>query len=198
MPEIRLLVVDDHQQTREAIVQELSSGGLIRVAGEAKTSDEALKIARELLPDLVLLDLHLPGLLGTTELIKKMTALRNVKVVLFASEAKLAEVQPYLAAGAHGYMLKTDNAVLLRMALLMVSRGSRNIISPALPRYIIGLSIQERALLAELARPGNVAKIAQRLGISPENLTAQANSLAAKFELKDIEQLRRWTKKNGF
>ena len=81
---IRLLVVDDHVQTREQAVTDLSSGGLINVVGQAGTSDEAYKACAQLLPDIVLLDLHLPGLIGTFDLIKKLTSLKMVRVVIFA------------------------------------------------------------------------------------------------------------------
>ena len=68
---MRLLVVDDHIPTRQEIVRELRTGGVIDVVGEADTSDQALKAAKDLLPDVILLDLHLPGLIGTVDLIKR-------------------------------------------------------------------------------------------------------------------------------
>ncbi len=100
MPEIRLVVVDDHAPTREQVVKDLSSGDVIKIVGEAQTSDEALKISRELLPDVVLLDLHLPGLLSTMDLLKRLIVLRNVRVVMFGSLGKPSEVADLLDAGA--------------------------------------------------------------------------------------------------
>ncbi len=90
---IRLFVVDDHVPTREQAVADLSSGDLIEVIGQSGTSDDAWKQCSQLLPDIVLLDLHLPGLLGTFDLIKKMTSLKNGRVVIFASQSKASEVQ---------------------------------------------------------------------------------------------------------
>jgi len=195
---IRLLAVDDHIPTREQVVTDLKSGGMIEVVAEAGTSDEALKICRELLPDIVLLDLHLPGLVGTFDLLKKMVALRNVKVVMFASQGKASEVQDLLDAGAAAYILKTDPAALLRMAIVMVMKGSRGIVSPALPRHLTRLSPEERHVLRQLTQRGKLAKVAERLGMSEDELNQSIADLCEKLELDSANKLVRWAKKHGF
>lgn len=195
---IRLLVVDDHIPTRTQAVNDLSAGGLIKVVGEAATSDEALKKCRELLPDIVLLDLHLPGLIQTFDLIKKMTGLKNCKVVIFASQSKAAEVQDLLDAGASAYVLKTDAPALLRMSILMVFKGSRGVISPALPRHLTRLSVRERTVLRQLTMRGTLNKAAERLSISQEELSDVVLHLCSKLELETPEHLVKWAKKHGF
>lgn len=195
---IRLLVVDDHVPTRDEIIRHLSQGGLIKIVGEAQTSDDAYKIAKELLPDIVLLDLHLPGLISTPDLIKRLIALRNVKVVMFASQGKASEVQDLLDTGASGYVLKTDSPTLIRMALLMVSRGSRGVISPSLPRHLTRLSAQDRAMLREVTGKGKLPKAAERMGIMESKLAEMALELALKLELSSIEDLIKWAKRQGF
>ncbi len=99
------MIVDDHAPTREEALKNLQAGGVINVIAQAETSDEAWKTAEKLLPDIVLLDLHLPGLLNTFDLLKRLSALRRVKVIIFASQGKAAEVQDLLDAGACGYIL---------------------------------------------------------------------------------------------
>lgn len=195
---MRLLVVDDHIPTRQEIVRELSTGGVIEIVGEAETSDQALKVAKDLLPDVVLLDLHLPGLIGTIDLIKRMTALRNVRVVMFASQGKPSDVQDLLDAGAVGYVLKTDPPALIRMALLMVMRGSKGVVSPSLPRHITRLSQDERNVLRSITMRGKLGKAAERLGISESELMEVVEGLMAKLELEKPEQLVKWAKKQGF
>jgi len=195
---IRLLVVDDHQQTRSTIISQLTQDGLINVVGESETSDQALKMGEQLLPDIVLLDLHLPGLIASIDLVKRLTALRNVKVIAFASESKAADVQDVLAAGAAGYVLKDDPPALLRMSLLMVSRGSKNILSPALPRNVARLTASERSLLKEVTKRGGLPKAAVRLEMTEESLHNTMLELAQKLDVADAEALVRWAKKNGF
>jgi DNA-binding NarL/FixJ family response regulator len=157
-----------------------------------------LKAAKDLLPDVILLDLHLPGLIGTVDLIKRMTALRNVRVVMFASQGKPSEVQDLLDAGAVGYVLKTDAPALIRMALLMVMRGSKGVVSPSLPRHITRLSPDERSVLRSITMRGKLNKAAERLGISEAELLEIVEGLMAKLELEKPEQLVKWAKKQGF
>ncbi len=195
---IRVLVVDDHIPTRQKAVSDVSSGHLMEVVAEAATSDEAWKIAQQLLPDVVLLDLHLPGLISTVDLIQRFGRLKNTKVIIYASDGKASDVQDLLDAGALGYILKTDAPALLRMALLMVSRGSKGIISPSLPRHLTRLSGQERTLLRHLTMRGKLPKAAERMGIPIEELTETAEHLAQKLELDDVEKLIKWAKKHGF
>lgn len=195
---IRVLVVDDHEQTRQDIVRELAAGGVIQVVGQAETSDEGYKEAQRLLPDIVLLDLHLPGLLSTADLLKRMNALRNVKVLIFAGQAKAAEVQDLLEAGSVGYILKTDPPALVRMALLMVSRGSRVVLSPALPRHLTRLTGQERLVLRHLTKRGRLPQIAERMGVSEDELNTVVEHLCGKLELVSAAQLIKWAKKHGF
>lgn len=195
---IRLMVVDDHLPTREKIIKELTSGDLIDVIAEAGTSDEAWQSAKAILPDIVLLDLHLPGFLTTEALLERLNTLTNVKVVLFASKAKAADVQDWLDAGAEAYVLKTDQSALIRMAILMVSRGSQGVISPSLPRHLTRLTPDERMILRHLTKRGKLPKAAERIGVSEETLTNTAKHLAEKLELESIEHLIKWAKKHGF
>lgn len=195
---IRLMVVDDHEPTRQEAVKELALDGVVEVVAQAETSDEAYKTAQLQLPDVVLLDLHLPGLVQIPDLIKRLVGLKNCKVIMFASEGKAAEVQDLLDCGAVGYVLKTDQAALIRMAIIMATRGSKAVISPSLPRHITHLSNQERAILRHLTLHSGLKKAAQRMGITQEALDDALNHLCEKLELEDAEQLVKWAKKHGF
>lgn len=194
----RILVVDDNPPTREQIVQALSDGGMFEVIAEAETSDEAWKLAKQLLPDIVILDLHLPGLIQTPDLITRLTGLKNVKVVIFASQGKACEVQDLFDMGASAYVIKSDPIALIKMSLLMVSRGSRGIVSPALPGNLLRLSAQERNILKELTKRGGLTKAPQRMGISLEDFYAILDHLCTKLEVEDPEKLVKWAKKHGY
>lgn len=195
---IRLLVVDDHPPSREQAVSDLSAGELIEIVGEAETSDEAFKLAKTLLPDIVLLDLHLPGLLSTPDLLRKLVALQNVKVVIFASQSKASEVQDYLDGGAAAYILKDDPPALLRMSILMVHRGSQGIVSPQLPKNLLRLSPQERNFLREIGKRGGVPKAAARIGLTEYDLNQILFHIADKLEIEGLDKLAKWAKKHGF
>lgn len=195
---IRLLLVDDHPPARQKAVEDLSSGDLIEIIAEAETSDEAYKLAKSLLPDVVLLDLHLPGLISTPDLVKRMAGLTNVRIVMFASQSKASEVQDYLDAGAAAYVLKDDPPALLRMSILMVYRGSQGIVSPLLPKNLLRLSLQERNILREIGRRGGVPKAAERMGLTEYDLNQILFHIGNKLEIESIDKLAKWAKKNGF
>jgi two-component system, NarL family, nitrate/nitrite response regulator NarL len=195
---IRLMIADDHAPTREQAVQELQVDGVIKVIAQAETFDETLKTAQQLLPDILLLDLHMPGLTNVYELLKRVSSLRNVKVIMYAGEANAAEVQDLLDAGAYAYVLKTDPPALVRMTMLMVSRGSRGVISPSLPRHLTRLSPQERSVLRHITKRGRLPQIAERMGISEDALRELLEHLSKKLELNSTAQLVKWAKKHGF
>ncbi len=176
----------------------MAQGDMIEVCGQAETSDDAWKSAQKLLPDMVLLDLHLPGLISTFDLIKRLCSLRNAKVIIFASQGKASEVQDLLDAGACAYVLKEDAPALIRMTMLMVSRGSRNVISPSLPRHLTRLSHSERNLLRHVTARGGIAKAAERLSLTEEQLANELDQLTAKLELEDVDELVKWAKKHDF
>lgn len=195
---LRLMIVDDHSPSREQAVRDLAAAGVIQIIAEAETSDEAWKTAQKLLPDVVLLDLHLPGLLTTNDLLKRLTNLPRVKVVIFASASKASEVQDLLDAGASAYVLKSDPPALIRMAMLMASRGSKGIVSPSLPRHLTRLTPNERSILRQLTKRGKPPQIAERLGISENTLHDALLHLTQKLELPSTEHLIKWAKKHGF
>ncbi len=195
---IRLLIVDDHPPSREKAVADLAAGDLIEIIAEAETSDEAYKLSKSLLPDIVLLDLHLPGLISTPDLLKRLVALKNVRVVMFASQSKASEVQDFLDAGAAAYVLKDDPPALLRMSILMVYRGSQGVVSPSLPVNLLRLSQQERNILREVGRKGGIPKAALRMGLTEYDLNQILYHIAEKLEIESIEKLSRWAKKHGF
>jgi DNA-binding NarL/FixJ family response regulator len=195
---IRVLVVDDHTPTREAATQELQTDGIIQVVGEAETSDEAWKTAAQLLPDMVLLDLHLPGLLSTTDLIRKLVGLKNVHIIVYASQSKASEVQDLFDMGASAYVLKTDPWPLIKMSILMVSRGSQGIISPALPKNLTRMTTQERNILRQVTKRGGLPKAAERMGITEYDLNKLLEHVVEKRELDDVDKLVKWAKKHGF
>ncbi|MBX9942011.1 MAG: response regulator transcription factor [Candidatus Obscuribacterales bacterium] len=192
------MIVDDHAQTRAEVGEKLAQGGLIKVVAEAETSHEAWVTASKILPDIVLLDLHLPGLYNTVELLKRFSQLKRTKVVIFAGQSKAAEVQDLLAAGASGYILKEDAPALVKMALLMVSKGSKSVISPSLPRHLTRLTAQERTILRYLTMKGKLSTAAERMGISQQELDELLEHLVEKLELESPEKLLRWARKHGF
>jgi hypothetical protein len=124
--------------------------------------------------------------------------LRNCHVVIYASEPKASEVQDLFDMGASAYVIKTDPWALIRMSLVMVSKGSTNIISPSLPKNLIRMTAQERSILRQVTKRGGLPKASERMGITEYDLSRILEHLGEKLEIEDPEKLVRWAKKHGF
>ena len=105
-PTLRVLLVDDHLLARHRTRQQLEEIPNVQVVGEAVDGFEAVALARTLSPDLVLMDLKMPGLDGL-EATRRITAeLPDVRVIVLSSFAEESTQRSAIAAGAHGYLVK--------------------------------------------------------------------------------------------
>lgn len=109
MGPIRIVVADDHRIVREGLVSLLSANGECEVVGEASNGTEAVELAQRLHPNVMLIDLSMPGLNGM-EVVRRIAALdRNIRLLVLTMHEEEEYVLHLVKAGAHGFMLK-DNA----------------------------------------------------------------------------------------
>ena len=134
-PAIRLLVVDDHLMVREGL-RSMLSGEEIEIVGEASTGGEAIRIAADLSPEVVLLDLELPDMDGLTVLrqIKEITPALPVLVVTMHDDPAL--VRRAVRAGAAGYVLKGIGRAEL-LASVRAVRNGESVLDPGLLRAVV-------------------------------------------------------------
>jgi DNA-binding NarL/FixJ family response regulator len=178
---IRVLVVDDHAAVRAGIAAVLETAGDVRVVGEAGDGATAVRQARALRPDVVLMDLRMPGSDGvaaTRAVVGEGLADVLVLTVVDADDHVLAAVR----AGAAGFLLKTVDAPTLVDAVRRVAAGE-GVMAPEVTRGILGrvaaapdrreeppglatLTAREREVLAGLGRGASNARLAGELGIS--------------------------------
>ncbi len=171
----RILVVDDHPLTRDALASLLAQGGF-DVVGEAPDGAEALELARDLQPDLVLLDLSMPGLDGLSALPRLRAAAPGCEVVVLTASGTEENLLAAIRAGAAGYLLKSE--------------PPERIVS-----FLRGVANGEAALSGEVARrlldqvrtggrPGGVPdEIAARLYISEHTVRSHVKSLLHKLRV---------------
>jgi DNA-binding NarL/FixJ family response regulator len=154
---VRILIADDHPLFRDGLRSLLQAEGH-EVVGEAKNGNEAVALARELTPDVVLMDLQMPELdgIGATKLI--VGAMPEMKVVILTASEEEAKLFEAIKSGAQGYLLKNLEAEEFFDLLEGAQRGEPAL-TPALARK----------LLQEFARPVEVAAA----GASPHELTAR-------------------------
>ena len=138
---IRLLIVDDHLLMREGLVRVLSNSVDFEVVGEAGNGFDAVEAAHRLLPDVVLMDLFLPGLDGVAATRLIVRDLPSVRVILLTASENDEDILEAIRAGAKGYVLKDDSTATVIQQLRKVASGG-----VALSEALAG------KLIAELAR----------------------------------------------
>jgi DNA-binding NarL/FixJ family response regulator len=196
-PPISVLIVDDHPVVRRGlrVLLEVQEG--IDVAGEAGDGDTALALAAEHTPDLILLDLKLPGMDGIAVLcaLKARDSAARVLVLTSATEPALASLA--LRSGAAGVIYKdVDPDALVRAIrsvhdghLLLASEAARTLVRPASPGAgLDALTSREREVLAELTHGRSNREIARALRIAEKTVKAHVSSVLAKLGVQDRTQ----------
>jgi DNA-binding NarL/FixJ family response regulator len=189
----RVLIVDDHPVVREGLAALIATSVELEVAGLAADGESAVALARSLEPDVVLLDLILGAENGVQVLPRIRTAAPRCRVVVLTSYTDGDLVEPALAAGADGYLLKTAAAEGVLDAIRLVMAGQQ-VMDPAATsalRELVGddLSAREREVLHLVAEGLSNAEIAERLTITVRTVKAHISSLLAKLQVADRTQL---------
>ena len=196
-PPISVLIVDDHPVVRRGlrVLLEVQEG--IDVVGEAGDGDTALALEAEHTPDLILLDLKLPGMDGIAVLcaLKARDSAARVLVLTSATEPALASLA--LRSGAAGVIYKdVDPDALVRAIrsvhdghLLLASEAARTLVRPASPGAgLDALTSREREVLAELTHGRSNREIARALSIAEKTVKAHVSSVLAKLGVQDRTQ----------
>ncbi|MFI1099259.1 response regulator [Streptomyces melanogenes] len=202
---IRVLVAEDQSSVRAGLVLILGSAPDIEVAGEAADGEEAVRLARELRPDLVLMDVQMPRLDGV-EATRQVVAERLADVLVLTTFDLDEYVFGALRAGAAGFLLKNTEARDLIEAVRTVARGE-GMIAPAVTRRLIAefaapasrapavrpaaldaLTRREREVLSCIGEGLSNAEIAGRLAMAEATVKTHVSRLLGKLELRSRVQ----------
>jgi two-component system response regulator DegU len=215
MSVIKVMLVDDHSLIREGLKQLLSLEEDLVIVGEAQHGDEVLDKAFQLRPEVILLDINLPGKNGielTGELKEKMP---EVKVLVLTVDSEQVNVHKIIKAGALGYLLKDVEPDMLTEAIRTIARGDAYIQpclltklvsefrqlmrdeTPALPPDRFGLTQRELEIINYIAFGQTNKEIAEQLFISEKTVKNHVSSILRKMALDDRTQVAIYAYKQG-
>lgn len=205
---ISVLVADDHGVVREGIQRLVESEADITVCAEAEDGNQVLAQLERHRPDVVILDISMPGLSGLEALERVRARHPGVKTLLLSFRADPPLVQSAVALGADGYLLKSARPDEILSAIRSVVRGDCYF-SPPVAREIIGqlrdnrsdpyglLSSREREVLRLIADGLSAKEIAASLAISTKTVEAHRTSLMRKLNLRKATELVRFAVRHG-
>jgi DNA-binding NarL/FixJ family response regulator len=213
---VRVFVVDDHAMVRAGVRSEL--GDEVTVVGEAADVEEAVERIRTTVPDVVLLDVHLPGGGGRAVLETLRAELPTVRWLALSVSDAAEDVIAVIRAGARGYVTKTISGPDLQAAVRRVADGDV-VFSPRLAGFVLDafsaagpapaaaedpatdpgldlLSAREREVMQLLARGYTYREIGSRLFISVKTVESHASNVLRKLQLSNRNELTRWAATN--
>lgn len=208
---IKILLVDDHAMFRAGIRALIEAEDRMEVVGEASTGDEAVDRVREVKPDVVVMDLAMPGSNGL-EATRRISALElKTSVLVLTVHAEEEYLVPVVEAGASGYLTKTSADTDLLEAIRVVARGQVFLPPKAatllLRRYkdaegddsagLKDLSSREQEVLALTAEGFSSREIGQKLFISPKTVDTYRSRIMDKLGLSHRSELVRFALKVG-
>lgn len=203
MSRIRVLVVDDHALFRRGLVSLLNEQPDIEVVGDAGDAYEALRLAQELRPDVVLMDVNMPGeggISATEALLRRVPSARVLMLTVSDADADLLAA---LKAGAHGYLLKEATPEEVIQAIRMTYQG-KSVLSPEMVSRLVAhvrsglsfahhplqaLSPREQEILRLVAQGYTNAEIAQALVISENTVKTHLRRMMRKLGVTSRAEL---------
>ncbi len=211
MTPIRVLLADDHTLVRAGIRSLLKGLENVEVVGEAGDGQEAVRLAESLRPDVVLLDVGMPGLNGLDVAARLVTHDASIRVLILSMHTSEEYVLRALRAGCAGYLLKGSAVAELEIAVRAVARGE-TYLSPAVSKHVMddyvrrtggatdpidALTPRQREVL-QLVAEGNTSKdIADRLGVSFKTVEAHRAQIMERLGLHDVAGLVRFAMRMG-
>jgi DNA-binding NarL/FixJ family response regulator len=207
---IRLLIVEDETIVVEAIRALLEQEQLIEVVGQASDGDEAIRKAKSLKPDVILLDLRLPDRAGTTLIDELMQRDPCTRILVLTAYADDADVVAAFKAGAVGYVLKMQAITDLVQAIQSAYQG-QSYLHPQIARIMLRelnrptkppgtekqLSEAEMRVLAHVAQGLANKDIAMRLGVSTTTVRAHISRILTKLRLDNRTQVALYALRQG-
>jgi DNA-binding NarL/FixJ family response regulator len=204
MDKIRILIVDDQMITRSGLQNLLTAQGDLEIVGEAKDGQEAIEMAAALQPDVILMDLRMPGTNGIEATRRIRRTSPHIHILVLTVFEDDTSVFPAIRAGASGYLLKNTEQDELLRAIRTVAEGGA-IFSPGIAQRVLGylnapatavpaelfdeLTAREREILELIAQGNTNSEIASILSLSPKTVSNYISNVLLKVHATDRAKL---------
>jgi DNA-binding NarL/FixJ family response regulator len=203
---IRVVVADDFPLVREGVVRALNSDPAIEVIAQAENGQDALRLAEDLKPDVMILDLRMPDLGGLAVLDKLRTSRPQVRVIVMTASEQASTLLDAIAAGAAGYLSKRSTGEELRQAVI-TAHGGGSVITPSLASHLLKefsssargeqspvrpLQGRELDVLRLVVQGKTDNEIGKELFISPRTVQNHLTRIREKTGLRRRSELTRW------
>ena len=207
---IRVMIVDDHSIVRVGLKQVLEQSGEFEVVGEAADGDEAVRVAADVSPEVVVMDVIMPGKDGVEACREIMESAPETRVVMLTASTEVDAIVEAVAAGATGYLQKeTDRERLLstvrdavsgelRVPVEVVRRAFEEIRGGGrVGDAAAGLTQREREILVSVSQGMSYARIAEARGIKPVTARNAIYRIQQKLGAGSMQELVLWSVRNG-
>ena len=211
---IRILVIDGHTLFRSALTSLLRDASGLEVVGDAGDAGEAIRRAGELQPDVILLDNHLPGVLGINAIASLREAAPAARVIMLTVSEDEADLSAALRAGASGYLLKNIETDTLIEAIRKAAQGESVVSQQMTAKLIQGVrnppkqeaaaverdrfSPRERDILASLAQGESNKEIARKLDLAESTVKIHVQNIFKKLNMSSRVQVALYAVENGY
>ncbi|MDE3051173.1 MAG: response regulator transcription factor [Nitrospirota bacterium] len=200
---IRVLLADDHALVRQGIRSLLEKLDDVEVVGEVGDGRKALELSKTLQPDIVFMDITMPGLNGLEAVIRMKKECPATRVIMLSMHAGEEYFQQALESGAAGYLLKDADRMELELAIRTVMRGD-TYLTPTVAKYAVeayrqrkegdqgplaSLSSRQKEILQLIAEGYANKEIAQRLDLSPRTVETHRAELMERLNIRDVPGL---------
>jgi two-component system invasion response regulator UvrY len=205
---ITILLVDDHPIARFAVRSLLETQGDIKIVGEASTGEEDILLTKQLNPDIVLMDLDMPGIGGFEASIKLLRSMPDIKIIILTSQEGVIFFEKLMYAGVLGYLTKRNDSKEIIHAIRKVNTG-RKYIEQEIADKIAGrkdsqlqkifesLSAREIQILWMVSRGETAVSIAKKLNIAHKTVNTHRYNLHEKLNVKTDVELMHFALYNG-
>ncbi|MBC7471636.1 MAG: response regulator transcription factor [Ramlibacter sp.] len=202
---IRVVLADDHELVRSAIVALLSFVEGVEVIAEACNGDELVSVVEHLQPDLVMTDITMPGMDGLAAVAHIHRRWPQVRLVVLSMHDTVDFVKRAVASGACGYLMKNAPSSELHQAIRSVmASGSyfspsiaQQLLRPSEPTVADQLTQRQIEVLSRIARGRSSKEIAFELGLSSKTVDVHRARIMQRLELRDVASMTRYAVRNG-